>query len=850
MSKRLFFALLSAALAAATLVGLTLPATPAQAELRTVTVRLDDGSLSTVTVDVPPGTPLSDIIVPAGTPLADVTVPTPAPTPTVTEPAPAPTPTTPSSPAPTPRGGGSVDPSRPRGGGSPSRQTPKTSDKGALQKTTGDAEKAKKKVVRHAPKAEPQREVKKKLDKIDDKLRNHDGSPAPSNPTFFDALPGPAVAAGVPNFVIQKFRVPIFLLPIYQAAGIQYGIRWEILAAINEIETDYGRNLNVSSAGAVGWMQFLPSTWKAWGVDANKDRRKDPFNPVDAIFSAARYLRAADGDNDIQKAIFAYNHAGWYVDSVMLRARMIAGVPADLIGSLTGLTEGHFPVYARARYADDLAERDVIKRVKRGANAAHVISSNADRQGIDVFARRGAPVVAVNDGVIKKLGVSKRIGRYVVLQDVYGNQYTYGNLGRISKLYPIPKSDLGKLKTTAKAIQANQRQKRKDPTPTAPASAGRQLTHPTTPTAASKARARVAGKAKRSRIAASEAAPVAKAVERERLFAHPMRPQSKKAGGLEQILLSRAKRGAYSTFDNVSSRPLRFDPKRMRLARLKKGSHVVGGTVLGRIAKPSSTMASHMYFQIRPAGKGAPMIDPKPILDGWKLLEATAIYRASGRNALYDPDGRDNLSIGEVMLLPKSMLERRVLNDPRVDMYPGGRDDIRTGQIDRRVLATLEYLAESGFNPTVSCLKTGHSEFTTSGNVSEHWSGNAVDISAINGISILGHQDAGGIADQVVHRLMLLQGTMQPHQVISLLDYGANTFAMADHADHIHIGFQPLFGANRKLGLQALAVLKPGQWNKLVQRLSKIDNPVVPTAPSKYAIKVPKKKQRGVISDD
>ena len=86
---------------------------------------------------------------------------------------------------------------------------------------------------------------------------------------------------------------------------------------------------------------------------------------------------------------------------------------------------------------------------------------------------------------------------------------------------------------------------------------------------------------------------------------------------------------------------------------------------------------------------------------------------------------------------------------------------------------------------------------------------------------------------------MLLQGTMQPHQVISLLDYGANTFAMADHADHIHVGFKPLFGTNRKLGLQALAVLKPGQWNNLVQRLSKIDNPVVPTKASKYAIKVP-----------
>ena len=167
------------------------------------------------------------------------------------------------------------------------------------------------------------------------------------------------------------------------------------------------------------------------------------------------------------------------------------------------------------------------------------------------------------------------------------------------------------------------------------------------------------------------------------------------------------------------------------------------------------------------------------------------------------------------------------------------------------MLATLEYLAESGLNPTVSCLRSGHSEFTTSGNVSEHWSGNAVDISAINGIPILGHQDPGGVTDQAVHRLMLLQGTMMPHQIISLLDYGANTMALADHANHIHVGFHPLFGTNAKLGMQALAVLKPGQWNNLIQRLGKIDNPVVPTHASKYAIPVPQqKKQRGVISTD
>jgi hypothetical protein len=454
--------------------------------------------------------------------------------------------------------------------------------------------------------------------------------------------------------------------------------------------------------------------------------------------------------------------------------------------------------------------------------------------------------VAVNDGVVKKLGTSKKLGNYLVLQDVYGNQYTYANLGRISKLYPVPKSDLSKLKTSAKAIQANNSQP-KDPKPTAPASAGRQLNN----TKAAKARASgpvrqaASGKKRVAAGPATDSAPaIAKTVERERLFANPTRPEAKKSGGLEQVLLTKAKRGAYTTF-NGSSRPLRFDPKRMRLTKLRKGSHIVGGTVIGRVAAPSKTKASHMHFQIRPAGKGAPMIDPKPILDGWKLLEATAIYRASGRNALYSADGSDNLSIGQVLLLPKNLLERRVLSDPRVDIYEAGREDIRTGQIDRRVLATLEYLAESGLNPTVTSLRTGHGYLTSSGNVSEHSSGNAVDIAAINGIPILGHQDPGGVADQAVHRLMLLQGTIQAHQIISLLDYGANTYAMADHADHIHVGFKPLFGPNAKLGMQALAVLKPGQWNNLVSRLSKIDNPVVPTKPSKFAIRVKRHKNLG-----
>jgi hypothetical protein len=111
-----------------------------------------------------------------------------------------------------------------------------------------------------------------------------------------------------------------------------------------------------------------------------------------------------------------------------------------------------------------------------------------------------------------------------------------------------------------------------------------------------------------------------------------------------------------------------------------------------------------------------------------------------------------------------------------------------------------------------------------------------VDISAINGVSITGHQGKGSITETTVRRLMTLQGTMQPHQIISLMDLGQNTMAMPDHYNHIHLGFHPLFGQNAKLGKQARAVLKPGQWTDLMSRLRSIDNPVVPTHSSKYAL--------------
>src|SRR4051794_2119446 len=861
MRKRVLYILLAGTLAIALATAVTLPA--ASADLVTVNVTLSNGTTVPVQVDVPPGTPIENVQIPTVT------------TPTV------PVPTLPSGPTGggggntgggnTGSGGGTTGGGSGGGGGNgtsgsgggnngtaangqPAKPngttTPTPTGTTARTGTTGGQQRKSK--SKHAPTLD----VTLTPDKGDTSndsskpLYGSSGAPSTANPTFMDALVGPAHVTSVPNFVIRQFHVPLFLLPIYQAAGIQYGIRWEVLAAINEIETDYGRNLNVSSAGAVGWMQFLPSTWKTWGVDGNHDHRKDPYNPVDAIFSAARYLKAAGGQKDLNRAIFAYNHAGWYVDSVILRARLIAGVPSDVIGSLTGLTEGRFPVYAHARYADDMAIAKAGKKVKINENAAQLIESSVQRKGLNIFAKKGSPVIAVNDGVIKKMGNSKKLGRYIVLQDAYGNQFTYSGLGELAHVYPVPKNSAQDGKTVAKALTARTATKRPTekslPKPTQPASAG--LQKPTAAASATKAPA--TKKVKKVKAVRKVAVTQAPATTKERLFAHPTRPAANAAGGLEQIFNSQATKAGFSTFQNYFSKALGLNAKNSRFKRLRVGAHVVSGTILGRIGQSDDpTHAPHVFFQIRPTGKGAPLIDPKPILDGWKLLEATAIYRASGRNALYSKNG-SNLSIGQVMLLPKPVLEKRVLSDSRITIYPCGRDDIRAGQIDRRILGTLEYLADSGLAPTVSALKCGHSFLTSSGNVSEHSSGNAVDISAINGIPIAGHQDPGGITEITVRRLMLLQGTMQPHQIISLLALGGNTMSMADHWDHIHVGFHPLFGTNAKAGKEALTVLKPKQWSNLIDRLRQIQNPVVPTDPSKYSIPVKKSGKRAASGDD
>jgi hypothetical protein len=146
----------------------------------------------------------------------------------------------------------------------------------------------------------------------------------------------------------------------------------------------------------------------------------------------------------------------------------------------------------------------------------------------------------------------------------------------------------------------------------------------------------------------------------------------------------------------------------------------------------------------------------------------------------------------------------------------------------------LEYLRSKGFELTITALKCGHSLLTTSGNVSEHTTGDAVDIAVINGVVVTGHQGPGTPTDELIRTVLQLQGTMHPHQVISLEDFpGETSFAMADHYDHVHVGYRPTAGP---FDLQFSALLKPGQWQRLTGRLGEIENPQVPTSPSQFAV--------------
>ena len=256
---------------------------------------------------------------------------------------------------------------------------------------------------------------------------------------------------------------------------------------------------------------------------------------------------------------------------------------------------------------------------------------------------------------------------------------------------------------------------------------------------------------------------------RVRLFAHPGNPDARAALAVQ------------------AARKARRDSAGHRLP-LRKGAVVSSGTVLGTVAVPHGATAGHLRFAIRPAGD-ANYVDPGPILANWgQLQKALHPAGAKATNALLGATASD------VFLLPKAQLERAVLSDPGITIYACGRQDIASGAVDKRVLALLAFLSRSGLSPTVSALRCGQSQYSSSGGASAAFRGDSVDITRDQrradgkapGTRDDHRPDDPGAADASPPNSC-------PSEIVSLMRYPgqANTQSDTSNWNHIHLEFAP-----------------------------------------------------------
>lgn len=680
-----------------------------------------------------------------------------------------------------------------------------------------------------------------------------------------------AALLGTPAVSVQAlnyYRIPMFLLPIYQAAAVQYGVPWEVLAAINEVETNYGSDLSLSSAGAEGWMQFMPSTWLRYGVDVQDAGYADPYNPVDAIFAAARYLRAAGAAHSLKNAIFAYNHSEAYVESVLPRAKLIAHYPTAVIDTLTGLAEGSLPVAHALATAEALlapgsasASIDSVRPGKASSTKGHAkgatTSSTAEsaasgsaampgsapaptpgqsaasavggasssvQRFSDLVAPASAPVVAVQDGRIVRLGRSRKLGDYVILRDVYGDVFTYAGLGSIAPTYSPPKLEgAGQVAgVVAAGAEAGN-----DPTPSQPASAGRQspLTlHVKAPASSG------GGGGAESGIVEPEGE-AGEGIGKVRMYAHP-------ASSYARAAIARA-RAAGTLYGQ--RKPLR------------QGSVVSQGTVLGQSSPGPGPAQGHLRFAISPAGD-AGTVPVQPVLESWRQLDAALHPRGAKRSS-----GLIGATAGDAFLLSRAALRRAVLSDPGIGLDACTKSDVSSGAIDTRVLATLVFLSRSGLKPTLGampCASIVRGGISIPGQSGVQRPLRSFQIVKVNGVSVAGHQGAGSIADLTIRTLLTLQGRFAPTRIASLMHYPGSPATQASAADWctIRVAFPAPAGARGAAGTagkgskavasstvasSALLLgggLRSAQWSSLLGRIGAIPQPKITRKPSSAAI--------------
>jgi hypothetical protein len=668
--------------------------------------------------------------------------------------------------------------------------------------------------VRHVRRHSAQRDTKRKRTKSKKHAKRKATARSLASVPILSQLPKlppelSKLSARALKLLVGAFPVPPFLLPIYQAAGIEYGVPWEVLAAINQIETDFGRDLATSSAGAQGWMQFLPSTWVRFAVEADGARTANPNDPVDAIFSAARYLRAAGAETNLGAAIFAYNHANWYVNDVELRARLLQALPASLVDGLTGLMQANFPVAGHLGL-DALKATELVRLAGEPAG--------------EISAPAGAPVISPADGTIVAIGRSVSLGRYVTVRDSYGDLFTLSGLRSVESVAPVLQPRVESAARLARELGLNVRiTRRKLP----PASAGslEPVTSSTTQVlnAYAGSVAATVPSAKTRRIPAAGRATVggttasAGPLVKERLFANPSRPASYAAGGSLQLQLrvrsyasvAALKISAGRKYD-VFSRPLALRAGRFTLQPLVVGSVVAAGTILGRTGRLPDGRTG-LIVQIHPVGAPA-AVDPRSILSGWELLGRLTEGRSGlgglGAAAAYDAH---NGTIGQLLLAPRSVLAQAVLADPRVTLTACDRSAIANLRVDRRALAIIEYLSYSGLGPDVSSLVCGHSAGTPA----------QIDVTGFDGVSVAGHQHSGGVVDLAIRQLLALEGALRPSRVVSLLSYPWESTALSlpDHSAFVEIDLPAV--AHRR-GRAAARAQSASLWGRLITRLDQV----------------------------
>ncbi len=273
---------------------------------------------------------------------------------------------------------------------------------------------------------------------------------------------------------------------------------------------------------------------------------------------------------------------------------------------------------------------------------------------------------------------------------------------------------------------------------------------------------------------------------------------------------------------------------------LTPGVQVIAGTVLGHVGAASTSAGAdgqpHIVFQIRPSGAGAPLIDPKPILDGWVALDNTSIFRADGEN----PFLATTPTVGQVLLESKQQLQPQVLHDAGIRLGDCGRRPSSPAASTSACSPRSSTCRCRACSPTVSGLKCDiPAQAAAAANAPAGADSESVDITAVNGIPIAGHQGPG--LDRRCDRAQAADAAgrqqaaadRQPAELPGRRSrLGEPERRRCDQASASARPQRPSRTAQPSLD----TVLKPSQWIQLIARLGEIPDPTVVAGPSPAAI--------------